>query len=69
MMTAASAEGEPLRFSAYQYSPASLVYTDEQWAGKSLAEVKRAVEEYMEMDDVPAIVRKGWEALCKEKGP
>eukprot|EP00969_Alexandrium_andersonii_P267161 11806253-Alexandrium_andersonii.AAC.1 len=24
MMTAASAEGEPLRFSAYQYSPASL---------------------------------------------
>eukprot|EP00969_Alexandrium_andersonii_P301939 13347108-Alexandrium_andersonii.AAC.1 len=23
----------------------------------------------MEMDDVSAIIRKGWEALCKEKGP
>eukprot|EP00969_Alexandrium_andersonii_P006456 280471-Alexandrium_andersonii.AAC.1 len=68
-MTTASAEGEAIRYSAYQYSPASLVYTDEQWAGKMLADVKRLVDEYMDMDQASATVRKGWEALCKEKGP
>eukprot|EP00969_Alexandrium_andersonii_P222242 9815651-Alexandrium_andersonii.AAC.1 len=36
MMTAASAEGEALRFSANQYSPASLVYSDDQWADSNL---------------------------------
>eukprot|EP00969_Alexandrium_andersonii_P196342 8674394-Alexandrium_andersonii.AAC.1 len=41
MMTTSSAEGEALRFSAYQYSPASLVYADDQWADASLADVQR----------------------------
>eukprot|EP00969_Alexandrium_andersonii_P351424 15435400-Alexandrium_andersonii.AAC.1 len=41
MMTTASAKGEALWFSAYQYTPASLVYSDDQWAGSNLVDVRR----------------------------
>eukprot|EP00969_Alexandrium_andersonii_P325304 14373702-Alexandrium_andersonii.AAC.1 len=68
-MTTSSAEGEALRFSAYQYSQVSLVYSDDQWAGASLANVQRKVKEHMGYDQPSAAVRCGWEALCKQKGP
>eukprot|EP00969_Alexandrium_andersonii_P249533 11028260-Alexandrium_andersonii.AAC.1 len=64
-MTTSSAEGEALRFSAYQYTPASLVYSDDQWAGSNLVDVRRKVNEHMDYDRPPAAVRCGWEALCK----
>eukprot|EP00969_Alexandrium_andersonii_P274281 12122579-Alexandrium_andersonii.AAC.1 len=69
MMTTASAEGEALPFSAYQYSPASLVYSDNQWADSNLGDVRRKVDEHMDYDRPSAAVRRGWEALCKGRGP
>eukprot|EP00969_Alexandrium_andersonii_P234723 10363323-Alexandrium_andersonii.AAC.1 len=69
MMTTSSAEGEALRFSAYQYSPASMVYTDDQWANSNLADARRKANEYMDLDRPSAAVRRGWEALCKGQGP
>eukprot|EP00969_Alexandrium_andersonii_P222119 9810685-Alexandrium_andersonii.AAC.1 len=68
MMTTASAEGEALRFSAYQYSPAGLVYSDDQWADSNLGDVRRKLNEYMDYDRPSAAVRRGWEALCG-RGP
>eukprot|EP00969_Alexandrium_andersonii_P034895 1527115-Alexandrium_andersonii.AAC.1 len=62
-MTTSSAEGEALRFSAYQYSPVSLVYADDQWANASPADVQRKAKEYMDYDQPSAAVRRGWEAL------
>eukprot|EP00969_Alexandrium_andersonii_P288814 12766617-Alexandrium_andersonii.AAC.1 len=69
MMTTASAEGEARRFSAYQRTPASLVYSDGQWAGSNLVDDWRKVKEYMDYDRPSAAVRRGWEALCKGRGP
>eukprot|EP00969_Alexandrium_andersonii_P092739 4093604-Alexandrium_andersonii.AAC.1 len=69
MMTTASAEGEALRYSAYQYAPTSLVYSDDQWANVSLADARRKVNEYMDYDRPTAAARRGWEALHKGKGP
>eukprot|EP00969_Alexandrium_andersonii_P349915 15432142-Alexandrium_andersonii.AAC.1 len=63
MMTASSAEGGSLRYSAYQYSPASPVYADDQWAGASLADVHRKGNEYLDCDQPTAAVRRGWGAL------
>eukprot|EP00969_Alexandrium_andersonii_P269936 11931060-Alexandrium_andersonii.AAC.1 len=68
-MTTSSAEGKSLRYSAYQYSPASLVYADDQRANASLADVHRKVNEHMGYDQTTSAVRRGWEVLCKQKGP
>eukprot|EP00969_Alexandrium_andersonii_P022041 964709-Alexandrium_andersonii.AAC.1 len=68
-MATSSAEGEASRFSACQYSPATLVYADDQWANASLAGVQRKVEEHMDYDKPSAAVRRGWESLCKQQGP
>eukprot|EP00969_Alexandrium_andersonii_P019241 840510-Alexandrium_andersonii.AAC.1 len=69
MMTTTSAEGEVLRFSAYQYTPVGLVYSDDQWASNNLGDVRQKVNEYMDYDRPPAAVHRGWEALCKGRGP
>eukprot|EP00969_Alexandrium_andersonii_P233079 10290799-Alexandrium_andersonii.AAC.1 len=69
MMTTASAEGEAFRFSAYQYTPASLVYADDQWANVGLSDVRREINEFMDYDQPTAAVRRGWGALCKGRGP
>eukprot|EP00969_Alexandrium_andersonii_P213259 9417179-Alexandrium_andersonii.AAC.1 len=62
MMTTASAEGEALRYSACQYSPASLAYSGDQWANANLTDVRRKVNEHMDYDQPTAAVWRGWEA-------
>eukprot|EP00969_Alexandrium_andersonii_P235000 10375942-Alexandrium_andersonii.AAC.1 len=70
MMATTSAEGEALRYSAYQYMPTSLVYSDDQWANVSLADVHRKVNEHMDYDRPTAVVRRGrGVAICADKGP
>eukprot|EP00969_Alexandrium_andersonii_P103406 4562892-Alexandrium_andersonii.AAC.1 len=69
MVTTRSAKGEALRFSAYQHRPASLVYSDEQWANKNLGKAQRQANAYMDYDQPPAAVRRGRGALCRGHGP
>eukprot|EP00969_Alexandrium_andersonii_P274618 12137261-Alexandrium_andersonii.AAC.1 len=46
-------------FSAYQYAPQHLLYTD-QWNGIGLAEVARRIRARM-----PADAREGWDMICR----
>eukprot|EP00969_Alexandrium_andersonii_P253857 11219998-Alexandrium_andersonii.AAC.1 len=59
-MATSSAEGEALRLSAYQYTPASLVCAGDQWADASLVDVAREVREYVGIDQPSAAARRGW---------
>eukprot|EP00969_Alexandrium_andersonii_P048635 2133297-Alexandrium_andersonii.AAC.1 len=68
-MTTSSAEGYPVLSLAYPYTPASLVYTDEQWADISLADAPAKVRDFIEADRPSAAVRRGREALCRRLGP
>eukprot|EP00969_Alexandrium_andersonii_P272054 12023801-Alexandrium_andersonii.AAC.1 len=47
-MTACNAEGEPMRWSAYQYKPAWLLYRDADWRGVRPEEVQQKVRALLE---------------------
>eukprot|EP00969_Alexandrium_andersonii_P331819 14664541-Alexandrium_andersonii.AAC.1 len=67
-MTASSADGEALRFSAYQYTPASLVYADDQWAETNLVDVPaRSGTSWRSIGRARLRTDKG--ALCERQGP
>eukprot|EP00969_Alexandrium_andersonii_P154034 6810044-Alexandrium_andersonii.AAC.1 len=53
-MTACSGEGEPLRFSAYQYKPPWLLYRDADWRGVRPEEVRDRVRALIAAGDAPA---------------
>eukprot|EP00969_Alexandrium_andersonii_P330473 14605759-Alexandrium_andersonii.AAC.1 len=67
--TAGSAEGEPLRFSAYQYKPSLLLHRDADWRGARPEEVQGKVRALIAGGDAPVEALEGRDAICRNAGP
>eukprot|EP00969_Alexandrium_andersonii_P141793 6268734-Alexandrium_andersonii.AAC.1 len=69
VMTACSAEGEPLRFSAYQYTPKCLLYRDADWRVVRPEEAQGRARDIVAAGGAPAEALEGWGAICRAAGP